>query len=295
MSAAIPATVFVESRSVTARGRVRAWSEPRIAPRLHWAVRSEAGPVRPHNEDACATLAFDGDAGALLVLADGMGGYHAGEVASRLAVDTIVAALHAEFGTRAGRSDPAAPLVAALSKANAAILSHAARRPDCLGMGTTALVAVVRDGELVHAHVGDSRLYLLRGGRLRRLTRDHRLGEVLVEAGDAGSDVEAREPGRPSGLRSVLTRALGPEPIVQPDAGGETLLAGDWLVLCSDGLSDHVEDSGLQSILAEADRLAACERRAAVACDALVAAALAGGGSDNVSVIALRVTDEHGH
>lgn len=286
----IPAAGASESRTVAARGRVRAWSEPRTAPRLHWAVRSEAGPVRPHNEDACAALGFDRDAGALLVLADGMGGYHAGEVASRLAVDTIVAALQPELGQRRPAGEGAEPLVAALAKANAAILSHAARRADCLGMGTTAVVALVRDGELVHAHVGDSRLYLQRGGRLRRLTRDHSLGEVLVNTGEAPGDAPQR-----AGLRGVLTRALGPEAIVQPDAGATTLLAGDWLVLCSDGLTDHVDDARIQAVLAQADRLDAHDRRAEAACHALVEAALADGGSDNVSVIALRVTDEHGH
>jgi protein phosphatase len=250
-----------------------AQTPPRAVPAtpvFDWGAATHAGHARSHNEDAWRVSAEHG----LLVLADGMGGYNAGEVASAIALDTFVAALSAESDQPPGAPGREVAMLRAMSAANAAILAAAARRPECLGMGTTLAAAWMDERMLGIAHVGDSRVYLLRGGRLARMTRDHSMCEALLEAGMIDEDGDER-----TMIRGVLTRALGVEPIVDPDSRSVAWLHGDRVLVCSDGLTDLVEDATLERLLAAAGS-------AREAADALVAAALAAGGHDNVTALA---------
>lgn len=241
---------------------------------LDWAASSDAGTCRNHNEDSWRVLEEHG----LMVLADGMGGYSAGEVASAIAVDGVCAHVSDDPGAGAA-ADPCAELRRAISAANAAILAAAARRPECLGMGTTLVAAWVVGRRLHHAHVGDSRAYLLREGVLLRLTSDHSMRQAMVDAGVVGADSTRR-----AAFRGVLTRALGVESLVQADAGTVELEPGDRLLLCSDGLTDLVDDARIRAVLAGPDGCAAQARQ-------LVAHALEAGGHDNVTAIVARPAD----
>ncbi len=243
-------------------------SRNRLAASFEAAAATDAGRSRGHNEDSWFVAADLG----LLALADGMGGYNAGEVASSLAIGSLVDYLRKEVSAD-GAADPLDLLARAIGAANASILAAAARRPECLGMGTTVATAWLLGSRLYYAHVGDSRIYLVRGGRLARLTRDHSVGQAMIDAGmpDAASS-------RRIALRGVLTRALGVEPSVEPDFGELALEPGDALMLCSDGLTDLVGDEGIaQLLLAHADPNARAQ--------ALVGAALDAGGYDNVTVV----------
>ncbi len=240
-----------------------------------WAVASDPGLGRGHNEDAWRIAP---EVGAF-ALADGMGGYNAGEVASAIAVDV---ALAHPFDDPAdpGAPDPLDQLAQAVCAANASILAAAARRPECLGMGTTIALAWIVGTRLFHAHVGDSRIYLLRDRKLLRLTRDHTVGQAMIDSGSI-------EPGssRVVAFRGVLTRALGVEAAVTPDLGEVELRPGDRVMLCSDGLSDLLDDAALCALLAaplDASRQAA----------ALVDAALAAGSLDNITALVAVATGD---
>jgi protein phosphatase len=241
---------------------------PRMASLGDLAGVSDPGRSREHNEDSWRVVRDPG----LLLLADGMGGYNAGEIAAELAID-CVARFAFEEPVSACSVDPLEQLAAAISTANASILAAAARRPECLGMGTTIAVAWVCGSRLFHAHVGDSRIYLLRRRRLARLTRDHSVGQAMIDAG-----VRERPGSLQASLRGVLTRALGVETTVEPDFGEVALEPGDRLLLCSDGVSDFVDDAQTARILAR-------EAPAAELADALVRTALGAGGSDNATAV----------
>ena len=237
-----------------------------------WAGLSDAGRSRTHNEDAWR---IDPGIG-LIVLADGMGGYNAGEVASAIAVEAVALALADEiFGD--DTSQPHDQLARAVHAANAAILAAVARRPECLGMGTTLAVAWICGSALRFSHVGDSRVYLLRAGRLYQLTRDHSVGQAMIDAG-----LSDPEHARRSSMRGVLTRALGVEPTVQPDYGEFELVGGDRLLLCSDGLTDMVVDDQIARILSR-------DASPPELAQDLVDRALAQGGFDNVTALVLKV------
>ncbi|HEX6750866.1 MAG TPA: protein phosphatase 2C domain-containing protein [Longimicrobium sp.] len=220
-----------------------------------------------------------GEHGLLAVVADGMGGAAAGALASRLAVASIYAALSNRW-TASRDGSPArfaALLREALEDANGAIHRHARRDPACDGMGTTATAAGVLDGCAFLAQVGDSRAYLVRGGRAAQLTRDQSLVQQLMDRGALTAEEAER-----SGQASVLLQALGPRPDVTVDLTWQQLRRGDVLVLCSDGLFRAVAP----------DEIAAAAARwhdTADLCRVLVDAANDRGGPDNVTVLAIRV------
>lgn len=236
--------------------------------RIAW--RTDTGRVREGNEDCVLTDSTLG----LLMVADGMGGQKAGEVASRLAVDTVHAALLASPVEAAG--DEAAirtRLESALQAANAEIWQKATS-PEWKGMGTTLVLALKVGDVMQIAHVGDSRAYLLRARSLRQLTRDHSLVAEMVEAGE----LSARD-ARRHRLRNILTRSLGTEAAVEASFQSLAWGAGDRLLLCSDGLTGMLTDRQIEAILVK--RSADLER----ACEELVKAANAEGGKDNITVI----------
>jgi protein phosphatase len=236
---------------------------------LRATARTDVGRKRAANEDRYALAPELG----LYLVADGMGGHTAGQVASELAAEGAVAALRALEGAEAPLTEKLRYSVAA---ANRSIFATARARPELTGMGTT-LVAVLVDGQRVAlAHVGDSRAYLVRGGRIRRLTDDHSLVAELVRRREI-SERDAR--GHPH--RHVLTRALGVRRAVEADLAELTPAGGDLFVLCSDGLTGHVDDDEIaRTVLADPDLDAVCER--------LVELANERGGDDNITVVLVR-------
>ena len=212
--------------------------------KIKFAEITNTGMVREHNEDAIGT---DSDMG-LLVLADGMGGYNAGEVASGIAVQTITD-LAAEGATREERNDidPHTGLMRqtivlrdAVARANKIIFQTAQSQTHCEGMGTTLVAAMFYDNKISIAHVGDSRAYRLRGGTFEQLTLDHSLLQELVDRGFYSAEEAQR-----STNRNYVTRALGVEPTVEVEVHEHEVLPQDVYLLCSDGLPDMVEDEDI--------------------------------------------------
>lgn len=246
------------------------------------AMRSHPGCVRPANEDYVLFSVPDEDSpdaahGVLALVADGMGGHAAGEVASEIAAKSV----HYLF-YRQAQPVPAA-LAEAFAAANLAIHERAQSDPACAGMGTTCTAVVLRDNHIWLGHVGDSRAYLVRKGKLYRISEDHSLVAELVRQGKI-SESEARD--FPD--RNVILRALGIEATVEPMIWREGLPAkpGDVLVLCSDGLSDVVDD---ETIRATASKLTPAD-----ACEALIKSALDARAPDNVSVGVLAIAAAEG-
>jgi len=239
------------------------------------------GKVRRVDEDAILAMdvgtAFLSEARArlLLIVADGMGGHRRGDVASRIAVQTAVSTLlppltrDDEISTATYYRD----LQAAVADANRAILAKARANPECEGMGTTLSIAVM-DGRTLHvANVGDSRIYIVNDREICQVTRDHSLVQEMVDRGEL-SPSEARHHPR----KNVITRVVGYYGEVTPDIGCLTVEPGDMVLLCCDGLINHVEDEEIHRVLVEtSDPQRACE--------ILVALANQGGGTDNISVV----------
>jgi protein phosphatase len=238
------------------------------------AARSDVGCVRPNNEDCHG--AFTGEwpsQGLLVIVADGMGGAAGGEVASRLAVETVRAA----YFEATVDPDRRAILRRALLRANEAIYMRAAGDPDLTGMGTTCTAVVILGHAAIFGHVGDSRAYLARRDRITQLTRDHSLAAELERRCVPGQAV-------PQAGRHVLTRCLGVASQVEVDTN-ETpieLEPGDHLLLCSDGLSGPVTAAEMLRAVRELEPQAACDR--------LVTLARERGGPDNVTVQIVRLT-----
>src|SRR4051812_15686796 len=226
---------------------------------------SDVGRQRSGNEDNFFVQS------PLFVLADGMGGAQAGEVASEIAIEAF----------RAGLPDGVIEdgLVTMIEEANTRVHEEANAVPEYHGMGTTCTVAYVAEEEVVLAHVGDSRCYLLRDGELTRLTRDHSLVGELVDRGKVTEEEALTHP-----QRSVITRAVGPEPSVKVDAERIAARAGDVFLLCSDGLTDMVRDRDVGRVLTAVPTLEQAGRN-------LIAAANAAGGRDNITVILFRLEE----
>lgn len=199
------------------------------------------------------------------VVADGMGGHAAGEVASHILVKSVQADLSGREGIRE------AELCDSIRHANHEILATVAENPDCQGMGTTATVLHLEEGQAFWAHVGDSRLYLLRSGQLMQITRDHSYVEDLVEHGEI-TEAEARN--HPQ--KNMLTRAVGVEEELEVDSGSFAVATGDVLLLATDGLMNMVPEDEIAAILSRNDEDPA---------KSLVAAALHYGGRDNVTAV----------
>src|SRR5829696_5426087 len=226
--------------------------------------QSDTGRQRRANEDSYFVRA------PLFVVADGMGGAQAGEVASRLAAETFARGLP-DDGTSEER------LETRVRDANTRIHELSQQDRSLNGMGTTITAAYLDDDELALAHVGDSRAYLLRDGELSRLTRDHTLVDELVRRGELTEAEAAEHP-----QRSIITRALGPEPEVEIDLHTHRVRAGDVLLLCSDGLTGMLSEDEVAEILASRPSLAEAGHQ-------LVAAANEAGGRDNITVVLFRL------
>jgi serine/threonine protein phosphatase PrpC len=247
---------------------------------------TDTGKVREHNED---TIAVDPDIG-LLVLADGMGGYNAGEVASGIAVKTIVNQVKEQVeredmnvqDREAGLSRPTIILRDAIQRANKIIYQTARTQPQCEGMGTTVVAALFFDNKITIAHVGDSRLYRQKTGgeKIEQVTMDHSLLQELVDRGFYSPEEAQR-----AANKNYVTRALGVEPNVDVEIQEVPVNKGEVFVLCSDGLSDMVEDEDIHLTIntfsANLDTVA----------KQLIQLANDNGGRDNVSVVMAHVLD----
>lgn len=239
---------------------------------------SHTGMVRSGNEDAV----FGHPTMGFAILADGMGGYAAGEVASRLAVDEIRAELesalpHVDVSSRLLDTGALVEdLKFAAQRANTSILNAARKEPDYEGMGATLVIAVMTAGKLLVGHLGDSRAYRFRAGRLEQLTRDHCWVDEQISQGSL--EIDALLDTR---FKNIVTRALGIDPDVDLEVHDHDILPDDLFLLCSDGLSDMLDDGAIESVLALPEGLAAKSAR-------LVDLANKNGGKDNISVILMR-------
>lgn len=241
--------------------------------------------VRAHNEDSVSV-----DAGAgLVVLADGMGGYNAGEVASGIAISvtTTEIARRLKLESAAAKTDKSAQaqdnavilLRNNIQKANSSIYHASQSQPQYAGMGTTIVAGLFYDNRVAVAHIGDSRMYRLRGGKLTAVTRDHSLLQEQIDSGLI-SVADARF----SKNKNLVTRAVGIDPAVEPEIHVYPVQIGDVYLLCSDGLNDMVEDADIESAVY------AMQANLPLAAEQLIQMANDNGGRDNVSVILVKIT-----
>ncbi|MGH8945557.1 MAG: Stp1/IreP family PP2C-type Ser/Thr phosphatase [Acidimicrobiia bacterium] len=234
--------------------------------RYFWASASHKGRIRDNNEDTVFPEASgESESSAVLIVADGMGGHIAGEVASRLAVNTAAST----------DDDP----VARVEAANKAIRDEIAREPSLEGMGTTMTLAFLEEGGLARlAHIGDSRAYLFRSGELRQITEDHTVAAEYVAQGKLSPDDAAAHP-----QRHMLTRTLGLTSDIEVDEISVALEPGDRLLLCSDGVTEMIPDERIAEILAEESPEEAVWE--------LVETANEEGGVDNITAIVVEVAE----
>lgn len=236
----------------------------------------DTGRARSNNEDSVAV----DEAARLAVLADGMGGYNAGEVASGMLTSFIKAELGRwlqEASASATDLEVRRAMDICVDNANRAIFNAANANPHYAGMGTTLVLSVFRDNRLLVGHVGDSRGYRLRGGRLTQLTRDHSLLQEQIDAGLITPEQAAF-----SANKNLVTRAVGVEDTVLLETHLHEVQAGDIYLMCSDGLSDMLDDETIAQVLQMYDSVSAAGA-------ALIDAANEAGGKDNISVILVRV------
>ncbi|HEX7642362.1 MAG TPA: Stp1/IreP family PP2C-type Ser/Thr phosphatase [Burkholderiaceae bacterium] len=247
---------------------------------LKIASKTDTGLVRSHNEDA---IAHNPECG-LAVLADGMGGYNAGEVASAIATATLKDAIEKELAKHdwSGRNNHSKfvqhLLVGSVERANTAILDAARKEPQFSGMGTTVVAGIFHQDKLTVAHVGDSRVYRLRRGELALITRDHSMLQEQIDAG-----LIDPEWARFSANRNMITRAVGVDSAVQVEVHDHLTQVGDIYLLCSDGLSDMLSTQEIHDIMSRTPS------DLELTCEALVARANKNGGRDNTSVILIDV------
>jgi protein phosphatase len=231
--------------------------------------KTDTGRQRRDNEDNAFARA------PVFAVADGMGGAQAGEVASRIAIEAFERGLP-------DSGNPEERLATRVREANRQIYERSRADRGRAGMGTTLTAAYVDDAHVAIAHVGDSRAYLFRAGTLQRLTQDHSLVDELVRRGKLTEEQAAEHP-----QRSIITRALGPEPDVEVDTWTYPARAGDVVLLCSDGLTSMISEERVRAILEAHDDLDA-------AADALIAEANEAGGRDNITVVLFRLEDLNG-
>lgn len=254
----------------------------KLSDALNMVCQSDSGLVREHNEDA---VTIDPDYG-FAILADGMGGYNAGEVASGMTVDILSQGLrqaltHSEphrVDLESGHPNALAMLDGQIQLANAAVYETAQTQAQCAGMGTTLVAALFYDNRLLVGHIGDSRLYRLRADRFEPLTRDHSLLQEQIDAGLV-DPAEARF----VDYKNLVTRALGIEPLVEVELNEYPVEIGDLYLMCSDGLNDMMRDGEI------ADILVSYRSDLRQAAKELIHAANDFGGRDNVSVILIDV------
>ena len=258
-----------------------------LAQSLQSASLTDPGRVRDHNEDCIESRPEIG----LYVLADGMGGYNAGEVASGMATSLISDGLQEAWvpgeAARMSRDEAKAAserlLREQIGRANSAIFTTSQNNPECAGMGTTLVVCLYHDNCMTVAHIGDSRLYRLRGDSMEQVTRDHSLLQEQLDSG-----LITPEEAKLSQNKNLVTRALGIDPTVEPEVHVYETQKDDVYLLCSDGLSDMVEDEEIRLTLIT------LRQNPSLTVQQLVQAANDNGGRDNISAMLIRVAEPFG-
>jgi serine/threonine protein phosphatase PrpC len=250
--------------------------------RVRFAGETNVGMKRAHNEDSF----FLPESERLAIVADGMGGHASGEVASRMAVETIAGFFRATqdeqqltwpFKMDRGHRYDVNRMVTAIKLANLKIHEQAQKDPNCHGMGTTVVATLFSDGALIVGHVGDSRLYRRRDGRFEQITEDHSLLNDYIKIKHLSAEEIANFP-----HKNVIVRALGMKDSVQVDVHIDNPRLGDIYVLCSDGLSGMVKDQEISDMVVT-------ERDLDVLCGRLISVANKNGGLDNITVVTIRV------
>lgn len=257
-----------------------------LASTLEIASCTDPGVVRSHNEDSIVSDAVMG----LAVLADGMGGYNAGEVASGMATTVIASEMESslkrlrpfDVDTASGRPFGHQLLLEHIAKANTSIYQAAQSQPQYSGMGTTLVAGLFYDNVVAFAHIGDSRAYRLRNGEFTQITKDHSLLQEQIDSG-----MITAEQARYSHNKNLVTRALGIDPMVDTELKQYDTRPGDIYLLCSDGLNDMVSDEDIGATLE------ALSANLKLAAQQLVQMANDNGGRDNVSVILVRVLRDY--
>ena len=237
--------------------------------------QTDVGLKRNSNQDF--VYASDQKVGrlpSLLIVADGMGGHAAGDLASRVCVETVVSSIEGS-----GQTETIPILAEAVQKANRAVLKKAAEKPVYAGMGTTIVAAVIDGNTLYVANVGDSRLYLIDDDRIDQITLDHSLVAEMVRSGRISPEQMRNHP-----EKNIITRAVGGEENVKADFFDVGLHKGDVVLLCSDGLTNMVEDEQIFRIIRREKTLRDAGQK-------LISAANSAGGRDNISVVLARLTD----
>lgn len=253
--------------------------------KVEFAAQTDVGQVRDHNEDYISCAELQG----VSVLADGMGGLNAGEVASSMTVHLLMdhlvswrdgqSAIEDELpGDTEELSRELRVLKFAIEKANNAVFHVSQTQPQCRGMGTTVVASLFHDNKVLVGHIGDSRMYRFRDNKLEQITRDHSFVQELIDKG-----LYTKEEARASNKKNVVTRALGVGPTVEADVNEYKCKTGDIYLMCSDGLSDLVADDDIESSLKELGG------NLGEAASHLVNLANASGGKDNISVVLSRV------
>ena len=258
-----------------------------LAQALHAASLTDPGRVRDHNEDCIESRPEIG----LYVLADGMGGYNAGEVASGMATSLIseglVQAWNPHAVDRLSREEAKALaerlIREQIERANSAIFTTSQNNPECAGMGTTLVMSLFYDNFIAVAHIGDSRLYRVRGEAMEQVTRDHSLLQEQLDSG-----LITPEEAKLSQNKNLVTRALGIDPTVEPEIHVHEAQPDDLYLLCSDGLSDMVEDEEIRLTLLT------LKSNPSLTVQQLVQAANDNGGRDNISAMLIRVAEPFG-
>lgn len=248
---------------------------------IELAARTDTGQVRSHNEDFIAINPALG----FVILADGMGGYSAGEVASSIATTVIQEMLeeqvpqHLKEGYSHRNKQLQQLVLQAIDRANGSILEAARNEPQFSGMGTTVVVGLFHQDKVIFAHVGDSRAYRYREGGLEQITRDHSLLQEQIDAGLITPEAAQHSPNK-----NLITRAVGVDYEIEIEIHDHAVKAGDIYLLCSDGLSDMLTHQEIASILGNP------ATSLDTACEALIAGANRHGGKDNISAILAKVT-----
>ncbi len=255
---------------------------------MRFIGKSDIGLVRKANEDnflclnICEELNLNKNISiSLFIVADGMGGHNAGEIASSMAIDEIKAFIKNNF-TKLGdyetnETEVHNLICDAIIYANDKIYKKAIMDSSCHGMGTTLSLVLIIDKTIYIGHVGDSRIYLIRNNQIIRLTEDHSLVAELVKSGTIKPEEAVRHP-----QKNVITRAIGTEYSVDTDSGHHNINDGDYIVLCTDGLSNLLEDEEIMNIVFDSVLLDD-------ACDNLINTAKARGGHDNITVVLIQI------
>lgn len=246
--------------------------------------QTDVGQVRDHNEDYVGS----DDRVGLAVLADGMGGLNAGEVASSMSVHLLMddlrgyaegeTALEHELAESDTVSRHSQIVERAIEKANSSVFHVSQTQPHCEGMGTTVVVSMFYDNKVTIGHIGDSRVYRFRDNKLEQVTKDHSFVQELIDKG-----LYTKDEARASSKKNVVTRALGVAPKVQPEVHEYKVKQGDVFLMCSDGLTDLVGDSDIEKTFRELGA------NLGVTAGHLVEVANASGGKDNISVVLIRI------